>query len=146
MVKENEEAAQMGTIKALGEIALRVEDLDGMQRFYEQVIALPLMQRFPTSAFFKIAEGFEGHTQILALFDRTGSSDYVGLDARRTTVDHLAFSISLQDFEAEKERLEGLGLEVALSTHAWVQWRSLYVRDPEGNTVEFVCYDESIVE
>lgn len=135
----------MSKVKALGEIALRVEDLDGMQRFYEEVIGLPLMRRFPQSAFFRIAEGFEGHTQILALFDRTGSRDYVGLDEKRTTVDHLAFSISLQDFEAEKKRLQGLGLDVALSTHAWVQWRSLYVRDPEGNTVEFVCYDESIV-
>ena len=134
----------MSKVRALGEIALRVEDLDGMQRFYEEVIGLTLMRRFPKSAFFRIAEGLEGHTQILALFDRTGSQGYVGLDEKRTTVDHLAFSISLQDFEAEKERLQGLGLHVALSTHAWVQWRSLYVRDPEGNTVEFVCYDESI--
>lgn len=132
-------------IKGLGEIALRVHDLDRMQQFYEEVIGLRLMKRFPTSAFFKIAEGVEGHTQILALFDRTGSPGYVGLDARRTTVDHLAFSIALQDFEAEKERLQGLGLQVRLSTHAWVQWRSLYVNDPEGNTVELVCYDESIV-
>ncbi|RMH18314.1 MAG: VOC family protein, partial [Acidobacteria bacterium] len=44
-------------IKALGEIALRVADLDAMQRFYEQVIGLPLLRRFPRAAFFKIAGG-----------------------------------------------------------------------------------------
>jgi hypothetical protein len=39
-----------------------------------------------------------GHTQILALFDRRGHPRYTGLDSQRTTVDHIAFGISLQDF------------------------------------------------
>jgi len=59
-------------IKALGEIALRVNDLERMQEFYEQVIGLELLRRFPKMVFFKIAEGYAGHTQILALFDRKG--------------------------------------------------------------------------
>ena len=131
-------------IKALGEIALRVEDLDNMQKFYEEVIGLPLMKRFDNSAFFKIADGFEGHTQILALFNRTDSANYSGLDAEKTTVDHIAFAISLDDFEPEKRRLEQRGLQVNTAEHAWVHWRSLYVNDPEGNCVEFVCYDDSV--
>ena len=39
---------------------------------------------------------------------------------------------------------EQLGLQVSTAEHAWTQWRSLYVQDPEGNTVELVCYDASI--
>lgn len=132
-------------IKGLGEIAFRVADLDKMQKFYEEVIGLSLMRRFPQSAFFRIADGVEGHTQILALFDRRSHPRYTGLDSQRTTVDHIAFAISWQDFEHEKERLEGLGLQVDLSEHAWVHWRSLYVSDPEGNRVELVCYDERVV-
>lgn len=131
-------------IKGLGEIAFRVEDLDGMQRFYQEVIGLPLMRRFDTSAFFKIADGIEGHTQILALFDRQADANYTNIDPAKTTVDHIAFAISLADFDAECERLRSLGLSVRTTTHAWVKWRSLYVDDPEGNLVEFVCYDESI--
>ena len=131
-------------IRGLGEIALRVENLDTMQRFYAEVIGLELMQRFPTSAFFRIAEGYAGHTQILALFDRTATPDYSGLDPARTTVDHIAFTIALEDFAPEKARLEKLGQAVRTSEHAWVQWRSLYVTDPEGNTVELVCFDPSI--
>ncbi len=38
------------------------------------------------SKFFKIADGFEGHTQILALFDRKDRPNYKGLDAEKTTV------------------------------------------------------------
>jgi catechol 2,3-dioxygenase-like lactoylglutathione lyase family enzyme len=132
------------TVRALGEIALRVEDLDAMQKFYEEVIGLELMRRFPTAAFFKIADGHGGHTQVLALFDRTGSAGYTGISAERSTVDHLAFEIDLADFDDEKRRLEGLGLKVITAEHAWVHWRSLYVRDPEGTLVEFVCYDERV--
>ena len=99
---------------------------------------------YDNSAFFKIADGFEGHTQILALFNRTDSVNYSGLDAERTTVDHIAFAISLNDFEPEKRRLEQHGLRVNTAEHAWVRWRSLYVNDPEGNRVEFVCYDDSV--
>src|SRR5208282_6939590 len=28
--------------------------------------------------------------------------------------------------------------------HEWVNWRSLYFHDPEGNQVELVCYDENL--
>ena len=132
-------------IKALGEIAFRVNDLEAMQAFYQQIIGLELMQRFETSAFFRIAPGFEGHTQILALFDRSGRAGDDSPIAAHSTIDHIAFSISLADFEAERMRLESLGLIVTTATHSWVKWRSLYVKDPEGNTVELVCFDPSIM-
>jgi hypothetical protein len=45
----------------------------------------------------------------------------------------IAFEIPLADFEAEKKRVEGLGLRVGIAEHAWVHWRSLCVTDPEGN-------------
>ena len=132
-------------VHALGEIALRVHDLDGMQRFYEDVVGLELMRRFPHSAFFRIADGHAGHTQILALFDRSSQPDYAGLAANRSPIDHFAFSIDLADFVDEKRRLEELGLVIQTATHAWVRWRSLYFSDPEGNRVEFVCFDGSVL-
>ena len=135
---------QQRVIKALGEIALCVKDLDTMQQFYAEVIGLELMQRFPQAAFFKIAEGYGGHTQILALFDRSQTAGYQSVEAETSTVDHFAFAIALADFDSEKRRLEQLGLKVTTTEHAWVHWRSLYVRDPEGNLVELVCYDESV--
>jgi catechol 2,3-dioxygenase-like lactoylglutathione lyase family enzyme len=78
-------------IKALGEIALRVTDLDMMQRFYEDIVGLELMRRTDNAVFFKIAEGYGGHTQVLALFDRSASPGYRGLNAATSTVDHIAF-------------------------------------------------------
>jgi len=131
-------------IKGLGEIALRVENLDRSQEFYEKVIELELMRRSDDAAFFRIAEGIEGHTQILALFDRSKREGYEGISAEKSTVDHIAFGISKSDYNSEKKRIQELGFEVRTAEHAWVKWRSLYVTDPDGNNVELVCYDESV--
>jgi catechol 2,3-dioxygenase-like lactoylglutathione lyase family enzyme len=131
-------------VRGLGEIALRVNNLDAMQTFYEEIMGLPLMTRFPNAAFFKIADGYGGHIQVLALFDRSENPGYRGADAKTSAIDHIAFEIPLADFKSEKKRLEGLGLLVETAEHAWVHWRSLYVTDPEGNEVELVCYDDNV--
>lgn len=131
-------------IGGLGEIALRVRNLDAMYDFYSEIIELEAMSRSETIAFFKIAEGFAGHTQVLALFDRSQGEAYVAPESDKTSVDHFAFTIDRSDFEDELDRLKSLGLEVTTAEHDWVKWRSLYINDPEGNLVELVCYDESI--
>jgi catechol-2,3-dioxygenase len=135
---------KLPSVRGLGEIALRVNNLDAMQKFYEEAIGLPLMARDSSCAFFKIADGYGGHTQVLALFDRSEKPGYRGTDAATSTIDHIAFEIALADFASEKKRLETLGLRVETAEHAWVHWRSLYVTDPEGNLVELVCFDGSV--
>ena len=82
-------------VRGLGEIAFRVNDLDAMQKFYAEVIGLPLMNRVQNCAFFKIADGYGGHTQVLALFDRSQTPATVGTDAGTSTIDHIAFEIPL---------------------------------------------------
>lgn len=123
-------------VRALGEIALRVNDLDRSQAFYIDVIGLQLLRRFEHAAFFRISEGYAGHIAILALFDRK-----VQVEQQRSTVDHIAFTIDRPDYESEKQRLESLGFNVQTAFHEWVHWRSLYIRDPDGNNVELVCSD-----
>jgi len=115
-----------------------------MQAFHQDIVGLALLKRFDTSVFFRIVDGYGGHTQVLALFDRSGEPIYHGLSAGRSTVDLLAFEIDGKDYEIEKARLESLRITVTTHEHEWVQWRSLYIHDPEGNLVEWVCYDESV--
>jgi catechol-2,3-dioxygenase len=137
-------------IKALGEVVLRVRDMDTMQEFYEKAVGLELLERDENvMAFFRIAPDYEGHTQSLALFDQSGEADhrslhYTGVDPEKSPLHHMAFTISLSDYEAEKERLQNLGLDVETVQHIWQHYRSLYITDPEGNVVEFVCYDASV--
>jgi hypothetical protein len=83
-------------------------------------------------------------SEVLDLFGRSSSAGYRGLYAATSTVAHIAFEIALADYESEKARFESLGVTVTTAEHAWVHWGSLYVFDPDGNEVEWVCYDESI--
>ena len=140
-------------VKGLGEIALRVNDLGSMEKFYGEVIGLEVYKRFLTAVFFRIADGYKGHPQALILFDRKEKSlgpqihqsTPNGVSQERSTFDHLAFDIDLEDYESELNRLEQLGLSVKTKTYDW-GWRSLYIKDPEGNTVEFVCFDDSVIK
>lgn len=132
-------AADAPAVRALGEIALHVRDLDEMQAFYEETVGLSLLDRQPDVAFFDLGESFGGHTTVFALFDRGTDTD-----ASHGTLDHLAFTIDVADYERERTRLETAGLDVVTATHDWAAWRSLYVEDPEGNTVELVCHDAEL--
>jgi catechol 2,3-dioxygenase-like lactoylglutathione lyase family enzyme len=135
-------------IKALGEVSIRVKDLDAMQKFYEEVLGLEVLRRDESFVFFKIAEGYGGHPQLLALFDAANldflEARSLQLSSSQSTLHHIALNISLDDYEPEKKRLQGLGLKVSAVEHEWIHIRSLYFSDPEGNQLELVCYDASV--
>jgi len=129
-------------------VSIRVKNLDAMHKFYEEVVGLDVLSRDESFVFFKIAEGYGGHSQNLALFAATNrtflENKSLELSPEQTTLHHIALNISLDDYEPEKRRLEGLGLKVQATEHAWLHVRSLYFADPEGNMLEFVCYDERV--
>jgi len=143
-------------VKGLGEVSIRVKDLDAMHKFYEEVVGLEVLRQDESFVFFKVAKGYGGHTQNLALFDTSNriflETKSQQLSSDQTTLHHIALNVSLEDFETEKMRLEGLGLKVDATVHEWLHVRSLYFADPErcpepvegGNLLEFVCYDASV--
>ena len=135
-------------IKGLGEVSVLVKDLDAMHKFYEEVVGLEVLRRDESFVFFKVADGYGGHTQNLALFEATNRAflepKSPQLNSEGTTLHHIALNVSLEDFEPERRRHEGLGLMVNATVHEWLHVRSLYFSDPEGNTLEFVCYDETV--
>jgi catechol 2,3-dioxygenase-like lactoylglutathione lyase family enzyme len=137
------------TIKAIGEIVLRVKDMKVMREFYENILGLELLGDFESMLFFQIAPSYGGHIQALALFDEALPPDhrsrhFTEIKPQTTSLHHIAFAIDQADYMSEMERLQGLGYEVETMEHGWMHWRSLYVLDPEGNLVELVCYDESV--
>jgi catechol-2,3-dioxygenase len=123
----------------LGEVALRVNDLDAVRAFYRDVVGLEEWRGGDGYQFFRVADGVEGHPQVLVLFDRE-----VEVSPAGTTLDHIAFVIDLEDYARRRTQLEEAGLEVTPKTFDFFRWRSLFVEDPEGNRVEFVCYDPSV--
>ena len=135
-------------VKGLGEVSIRVKDLEAMSKFYEEVVGLQVLAREKDYVFFRIADGYGGHSQNLALFpaDNRGflRSKSLELSPEGTTLHHIALNVALDDFESERRRLEGLGVDVEATTHAWIHVRSMYFPDPEGNLLEFVARDDSI--
>ena len=128
-------------VKGLGEVSIQVRGLDAMHKFYEEVVGLEVLRRDDEErfVFFKVAEGYGGHTQNLALFEASKT-----LNPHQSTLHHIALNVALEDFETEKMRLEGLGLKINATVHEWLHVRSLYFYDPEGNHLEFVAYDETV--
>lgn len=138
------------TIRGLGEIAIRCDDVGRMAAFYGDILGLERMQgsAAPGIVFFRIAEGFGGHTQILALFDKamTGRPGLhpTGMDAPETgaksSLHHIALSLPHAEQEAVMAWYEARGLPYRVEHFGWVGWRGVFTEDPEGNTVELVAY------
>ena len=129
----------------IAQVGLRVKDLARMATFYQEVLGLETVRAYPKHVFLKAGElnsplGRGGHPQLLVLFDRE-----VPLDINLTTVDHLAFEIPLEQYEPERTRLQGMNLELVerawSGEYAWLRARSLFIDDPEGNTLELISHD-----
>jgi catechol-2,3-dioxygenase len=135
-------------IKGLGEVSIRVKNLDEMHRFYEKVLGLEVLRREEGFIFYKITDGYEDHPQIFALFAATErwmlESKSTQLSSEQTTLHHIAFNVSIHDFDSLKKHFEDLGIKVYVTDHPWLHIRSQYFSDPEGNLLEFVCYDENV--
>lgn len=135
--------------KQIGEIVIRTPDLQKMITFYRDVIGLEPFKKLGTMQFLKVSDGFRGQSQAIGLFELGELSDvddtcFDGHDVRKTPFHHFAFIIDRKDYDNEFNRIAAMGHELRTMQHSLTQSRSFYLYDPDGNTVEFVCYDPSI--
>jgi catechol 2,3-dioxygenase-like lactoylglutathione lyase family enzyme len=135
--------------KRLGEIVIRTPNMQQMVAFYRDVIDLEPFKVMGTMQFFKVSDGFMGQAQAIGLFEPGEVSDvddtaFDGHDVRKTPFHHFAFIIDCKDYHSEFNRITALGYELRTMAHSLTQSRSFYLYDPDGNTVEFVCYDPSV--
>lgn len=116
----------MDSIPVLGiaEIAFEVADLDRSVAFYREVVGLPLYSRGPEQAWFQVG------SQRLALFAR----------GRAGSGQHFAFTIPEDKAEQVRSALAARGFPE--ETMQQDDGLSVYVRDPDGNKIEF--YGQSI--
>lgn len=130
-----------------------------MAAFYEDVLGLERMSgsALDNIVFFHIAEGFGGHTQILALFDKalfakeaSGRPDLhatgvqVPETGAKSSLHHIALTIPFHEQDAAMAWYDSLGQAYRVEHFGWVGWRGVFTEDPEGNTVELVAYDDSL--
>lgn len=125
------------------ETCLYAEDLEACERFYQTVLGLALLAREPERhCFFRCGSG------MLLLFDARRTSNHPGevggVSIPRHGTEgpgHVAFAISPSEIPEWLDRLRAAGVAI----EADVSWpgggRSLYVRDPAGNSVELATAD-----
>ena len=127
------------TPSAILESALYVTDLDAAEAFYRDVLGLSLIARVDgRHIFFRCGQG------VLLLFNAEATRISPAPDAKLPVPPHgaagqghLWFAPTAQEIERWKTRFETLGIAV----EADFEWpnggRSIYFRDPSGNSLEF---------
>ncbi len=122
-------------------------DLRRSIAFYRDILGFQLIRVLHDAiAFMRVADGVEGHTQIIGLFSKDWPSSragqtWDGAETRLSTLHHFAIEISRDHYNEVLEYLTEQGLEPDIAIHRWIGWRSIYISDPDDHTVEFVCFD-----
>ena len=125
-----------------------------MTAFYRDVIGLDHLSGDHRDGivFFKLGESFGGHTAVLALFHHDAGRHELhprGTEPPATgagsSLHHLALSLPYAEQEAVMRWYEKNSLDYRVQIFDWIGWRGIFTTDPEGNTVELVAYDPSLL-
>ena len=119
-------------VREVLESALYAADLEAAERFYTEVLGLEVIARVAGRHVF-----FRCGARVVLVFDpaRTREGGEVpGHGAEGPG--HLAFAIAEDELDAWRGHLRARGVEIE-SDYAWPRGgRSLYFRDPAGNSLE----------
>lgn len=116
-------------VKGLDHIVLRVADMDRAIGFYEQVLGLDVERRLPEIGLVQLRAG----SAMIDLVPQTEG------EAAGRNMDHYAVQIESLDVDAVSAHLQRHGVdpgEVRRRYGAEGYGSSIYITDPDGNTVE----------
>lgn len=119
-------------LRAVLETVLYVDDLEAARRFYGGVLGLAEDSHRPgVFAFFRL------EAQMLLLFEPAAAAQARGVPAHGARgPGHACFAVPERELVVWARRLESLGVAI----EQWQDWprggRSLYFRDPAGNSLE----------
>jgi len=115
--------------------ALICRDVEKTIRFYQGLLGFPLVEMVENRDYTGSSHFFfdVGNRNLLGFFDFPGH-DHPDFQETVGGVQHIALSVSPEQFAAAKERFDAAGIEY-LGPDRGVQ-DSLYVRDPNGVGIE----------
>ena len=127
------------TSRGLSEIVLIVEDVPKAADFYEHVVGLELENRTDDTWAWFFAGSGDGKQRLALqrgplMFEEHSPHP----EGERFGRVHFAFDVARDELEANVERVRAAGVEVyGPAELEWMDARSYYFYDPDGNLLEF---------
>lgn len=127
----------MKRVTGLAEIVLWTADKEKALNFYRDLLGLEVISPPELrNAFLKAGEGSEGIPQMIVLVPMP---DEIASSPRGGQLHHIAFELPPEAFDAQRDALVEAGFEPRGGVHPVLDSRTMYVDDPDGNEVEFIC-------
>lgn len=132
----------MTRIVGLAEIVLWTADQEKAVQFYRDLLGLMVISPpHLKNVFLKAGEGHAGIPQMIVLVPKP---DEVRAKPSGFQLHHLAFELPADQFDAQHAAFVAAGLQPRGGKHPVLASRTMYVDDPDGNEVEFIC--QTVVE
>jgi catechol 2,3-dioxygenase-like lactoylglutathione lyase family enzyme len=125
-------------IKHLDHIVLRVVDLDRMLRFYLDVLGCTMERRQEELGLYQVRAG-SSLIDLVTLDGKLGRAGGAAPGTQGRNLDHFCLRVDPYDEAAIRAHLKAHGVEPGESGSRYGaegEGPSLYLRDPEGNTIE----------
>lgn len=137
----------MQAIETLGldHLVLRVSDVDRSIAFYAEVLGCPVERRIDELGLVQLRAG-DSLIDLVDVASPLGKSGGGAADPQARNVDHFALRLARFDESAIREHLARLGVEAGDTATRYGAdgfGPSIYIRDPDGNTVELKGPPES---
>ncbi|MEO6088757.1 MAG: VOC family protein [Umezawaea sp.] len=126
-------------------IALICRDVEATIKFYQEFLGFPLVELVENRDYAGSSHFFFdiGNRNLLGFFDFPGH-DHPDFSETIGAVQHLALSVSAEQFAAGKAKLDAAGVEY-LGPDRGVE-DSLYFRDPNGVGIEFYYQELAVFD
>jgi len=131
-------AAHRIPIAALDHVVLRVRDLDRATRFYRDVLGCPVEKWQEELGLLQLRAG-SALIDLVTLDGKLGREGGAGPGAEGHNLDHFCLRLSRFDEPSLRAHLAAHGVEVGETVQRYGaegDGPSIYIQDPDGNTVE----------
>lgn len=124
-------------MRHIAEIVLWTADLPAALHFYQDLLGFKRISPPELrNVFLQVSEGETGIPQMIVLVPKPTDilAKPVGVQLH-----HMAFALSPAEFDTQEAALVAAGYQPRGGKHPVLASRTMYVDDPDGNEVEFIC-------
>ena len=127
----------MTNVVGIAEIVLWTADQPRALTFYRDLLGLEVISRpGMANVFLKVGEGNAGIPQMIVLVPKP---EEIKDQPSGYQLHHLALELPAEQFDQQHDALVAAGYAPRGGKHPVLASRTMYVDDPDGNEVEFIC-------